>query len=256
MLGHHPILLALALACVGALVGWGTGAFSVFIEKAQKLAESEADEREAFEKEVEELKAKDAEKGKKRSHYPEWFVESYGWTRLEKIASPAATAVAFGLAAYFSIDNVVLLILKLLWIAVLIHIALFDIKHRLVLNVVSYPAIVLALALSFITPTLLFPMALAGGALLSFFFLVPALAAKGSVGFGDVKLAFFIGAITGFWIQPTVFGAVTALFWGVLLGGVASAVLLVVRRKGGKDTLAYAPYLCLGAVIALLVTQY
>jgi leader peptidase (prepilin peptidase) / N-methyltransferase len=62
------------------------------------------------------------------------------------------------------------------------------------------------------------------------------------MGMGDVKLAGVIGLMTGY---PVV---VTALVAGIVLGGVAAAVLLIARRVGRKTPIAYAPYLALGAL--------
>ncbi|HNS51333.1 MAG TPA: A24 family peptidase [Anaerolineae bacterium] len=72
-------------------------------------------------------------------------------------------------------------------------------------------------------------------------FLLIALVRRGAMGAGDVKLAAVLGAALGF---PDV---VTALLWGVLAGGLAALALLVTRRAGRKDYMAYGPYLALGA---------
>ncbi len=86
----------------------------------------------------------------------------------------------------------------------------------------------------------------AAGAALGFgVFLLAALARPGGMGMGDVKLAGVIGLITGLG------GAALALTVGILAGGVAAAALLVGRRAGRRATMAYAPYLALGAWIAL-----
>jgi leader peptidase (prepilin peptidase)/N-methyltransferase len=37
-----------------------------------------------------------------------------------------------------------------------------------------------------------------------------------------------------------------ASFWGVVAGGVAALILLVTRRVGRKDFIAYGPYLAFG----------
>jgi prepilin signal peptidase PulO-like enzyme (type II secretory pathway) len=78
-----------------------------------------------------------------------------------------------------------------------------------------------------------------GGAL----FLLVAWLGRGAMGGGDVKLAVALGAILGF---PLV---IPGLLCGVLAGGLAALTLLLARRAGRKDTMAYAPYLALGAWI-------
>ena len=68
-----------------------------------------------------------------------------------------------------------------------------------------------------------------------------------AMGLGDVKLAVFVGLIVGF---P---GTFNALLYGILLAGFISILLIAVRVKGLKDTIAYGPYLCAGALIQLFV---
>lgn len=80
---------------------------------------------------------------------------------------------------------------------------------------------------------------LVGGGL---FFLL-ALLGRGALGAGDVKLAATVGALLGY---PLVFAGLVS---GALAGGVAALVLLATRRAGRKDTMAYGPYLALGAWI-------
>ncbi|HHX44228.1 MAG TPA: prepilin peptidase [Chloroflexi bacterium] len=71
-------------------------------------------------------------------------------------------------------------------------------------------------------------------------FVLLALLRRGAMGAGDVKLAAAVGWLVGFPL------ALTALFWGIIAGGVAALVLLITRRAGRKDTMAYGPYLSLG----------
>ena len=65
------------------------------------------------------------------------------------------------------------------------------------------------------------------------------------MGGGDVKLAGVIGLLLGY---PTVF---TGLLLGIILGGLAAAVLLLFKRITLRSTMAYAPYLASGALIGL-----
>jgi leader peptidase (prepilin peptidase)/N-methyltransferase len=131
--------------------------------------------------------------------------------------------------------------------AFLLAVLVIDLEHRLVLNVMVAPAALLALAASFLpggpSPT----QALLGGILAFAAFFVLALAGRGALGFGDVKLAGVIGLMVGY---PAV---ITALFAGVLLGGAGAAILMVARKATRKTAIAYAPYLVLGALAAILV---
>jgi prepilin signal peptidase PulO-like enzyme (type II secretory pathway) len=132
-----------------------------------------------------------------------------------------------------------------------VQIIFFDFEHRLILDRVLFPSIVLALLLSlFANP---WWAGLATGIGAGLLFLLLALAGSAifkaeALGFGDVKLALFMGLLLG--PLPTV----TALFYGVFLAGVVS-VGIIVWHRSMKGTLAYGPYLAGGALIVLFQLQ-
>ena len=65
------------------------------------------------------------------------------------------------------------------------------------------------------------------------------------MGMGDVKLAGLIGLATGLG------GVLIALSVGILIGGAAAVILLIYHRFDRQATMAYAPYLVMGAWVAL-----
>jgi leader peptidase (prepilin peptidase)/N-methyltransferase len=142
-------------------------------------------------------------------------------------------------------------------IVVLVQVLVFDARHRLILNRVIYPAILLALVGAPWNPLLpgnatvhLYSAGL--GALLAgglFYLLV--LLSRGGIGLGDAKLSFFLGATLGLFPLP---GSpiIRALLYGVGAGGVVAAILLLSRVRSMRDYIPYGPYLCLGAFIELL----
>lgn len=136
----------------------------------------------------------------------------------------------------------------LLWFcfALFLLILVIDLEHRRVLNIVVYPMAFLAVGLSLFRADISPLSALAGGAAGFALFLLLFRLRSGALGAGDVKLAGLIGLLVGF---PAVF---VALFAAIGLGGVAAAFLLLVRRRGRASTMAYAPYLSAGAMVALL----
>ncbi|GFN23293.1 prepilin peptidase [Thermanaeromonas sp. C210] len=71
-----------------------------------------------------------------------------------------------------------------------------------------------------------------------------ALASRGNVGGGDIKLAAVVGLFMGW---PWGLGAVLG---GLFLAGAAGAFLLALRVKGRKDPLPLAPFLSAGALVA------
>jgi leader peptidase (prepilin peptidase)/N-methyltransferase len=128
----------------------------------------------------------------------------------------------------------------------LVAIAVIDLEHRLVPNVLVGSGLVMALGFSTLLSAPRLAAALSGAAVGGGAFLLLALVQRGALGAGDVKLAALIGAMTGF---P---GVIQALTLGILLGGLAAAVLLLTRIRGRKDYIPYAPYLVAGALATLL----
>ena len=123
-----------------------------------------------------------------------------------------------------------------------------DLEHRRVLDVMSGPAALVALALAGSRGLPALGNAALGGLVGFGLFLLAAIISRGKLGVGDIKLAGVIGLAAGY---PHV---VSALFLGIVLGGLASLILLTSRRIGLKSYIAYAPYLCLGALAILFTT--
>ncbi|MDY7079005.1 MAG: A24 family peptidase [Chloroflexota bacterium] len=143
------------------------------------------------------------------------------------------------------------LVLYLLYNTIFVLVFITDIERRLILNVVMYPAILIAFVASFFTPDLTWWSALIGGVIGFVIFLGAALVGNtvfgsGALGGGDVKLAAFIGLITGF---PLV---VEALVFTTLIGAGISLILLITRVRSLHDYIPYGPFLIIGAVITLL----
>jgi leader peptidase (prepilin peptidase)/N-methyltransferase len=73
---------------------------------------------------------------------------------------------------------------------------------------------------------------------------------KGGMGGGDVKLMAEIGFFLGW--QNTIL----TLFSSFILGGMFAFVLLITRKKSMKDSLAFAPFLGIGALVAVFCGHY
>ena len=244
------LLAVLAGAALGLFSAWAT----VAIEAWQKLAETEVEERAEYDQENQAAVAKAEAAGKRPPKFPPWPSESYGWTWKERYLLPIMTGLLFGLFVWHQGANRLSLI-HLFWVVVLVHIVSFDLKHHLVLNVITFPGIVLALALAAVTPGLTVLSALAGGAIDGVLFLMlywlGFIMFRHGLGFGDVKLAALLGAICAFDINQFQFGAMYALVYGVFLGAAGAVLLVITRLRSLRDGVAYAPYLCAGALIVL-----
>jgi len=83
------------------------------------------------------------------------------------------------------------------------------------------------------------------------FFLILVLVSKEKwMGWGDVKLGLFVGAILGY---PLV---ILAIFNSFIIGSVVSIFLMATGRKKRKDVIPFAPFLVAGALIALFFGKY
>jgi len=138
------------------------------------------------------------------------------------------------------------LVLAMVFTSFLIVISVVDLERQIVPNRIVYPAIVLALLATPLTPDHSVLGLLAGGGWGFAILLAIAIAWPGGMGMGDVKLAAFIGLAVG---APTIF---IGLFMSFLLGATVSVGLLLTGIKGRKDRIPFAPFLAAGGLVAML----
>jgi prepilin signal peptidase PulO-like enzyme (type II secretory pathway) len=129
--------------------------------------------------------------------------------------------------------------------AILLAFVATDFERRLLPNRLMYPALILAVTFCWAWPDRTAVSSLGGGlaafgATLLLFFLSP------QFGFGDVKLAAMVGLLSG--IENTL----TALIVGSLAGALVAVAMLITRRAHAKATMAYGPFLALGALVGML----
>ncbi len=156
---------------------------------------------------------------------------------------------------------------NMLYSAILVLVTVTDLEHRVILHVVTLPAILLALLGAFLNPAWATPQrALLGGAVglvgtfgvyllgAAFAWLVGRMRGQPisevAFGFGDVTLNTFIGLIVR---APEI---VFSMVIGFLLGGIAAILVLVVqgllrRRYRLFTAIPYGPFLILGGMTML-----
>lgn len=159
---------------------------------------------------------------------------------------PVLSAVLFAVFAY-GVSPFPVLVVRSVFVLVLVQVIFFDFEHRLILDRVMFPAMALAAIVSlFNNPWWAgLAMGLAAGLLFLLIAVVGAAIFRAeALGFGDVKLALFLGLLLGW---PYVF---QALLYGVLFAAVG-AVIFIVWNRTLKGTIAYGPYLAAGALVML-----
>jgi leader peptidase (prepilin peptidase)/N-methyltransferase len=146
----------------------------------------------------------------------------------------------------------ILLVLACFHAAVLVLVTVIDLEHRLILNKVMYPAMAIAAATSFVWfGPIGWPYVFIGAAIgFGFFWLTAFLGrlmlGRNALGQGDVKLAAYVGLITGF---P---GIITALVITILAGGILSILLLLLRVVNLRSGIPYGPFLVIGGLMTML----
>lgn len=130
-------------------------------------------------------------------------------------------------------------------------ILVIDLEHGLILNKIVYPATTIALLIAifkavFGSDLTIIREALIGGGVGLVLLLLVALIFRGGMGWGDVKMAGLMGVMIGF---P---GILTALLLAIVGGGLVAMVLLIIKVKGRKETIAFGPFLSLAAMVTLL----
>jgi leader peptidase (prepilin peptidase) / N-methyltransferase len=173
------------------------------------------------------------------------------------------TALAFGLL-FWKFGLGLELAALLVYFCILTLIFFIDLEQMLVLNIVTYPAMAIALVFSFFRPdvrtfSIFWPgigveSAVLGGisgfALMALIIIVARIIyGQEALGWGDAKLAALIGLMTGF---PLVFAA---LLMSWILGGVVAIALVALKLKSRKDIIPTATFMAITTMVTLLWGQ-
>ena len=145
-------------------------------------------------------------------------------------------------------------------VSLLVVVAVIDWEHKLILNRIVFPSIVVILMVAPFWNELGVPRTFLGnsgalGSLLNslgsgvgafLLFLGILLAYPQGMGGGDVKLAGLLGLLVGF---P---GILVVIWVAIVAGGLVAISLIVLRKKGRKDAIAFGPFLSLASILVLL----
>ena len=164
------------------------------------------------------------------------------WVELITAATFAGLYLHFGFTATLWVS--------LLYACFTIVIFVIDMEHQIILNNILIAAVAIPVVVSLfhsqvpLAPNLLH--ALIGGVAGFLIFLIVYIVSRGGMGEGDVKLGAFAGLVTGW---PNIIAAVI-MSW--ILGGLVAIGLLLLRRKGRREAIAFGPFLALTTFITFL----
>ena len=131
---------------------------------------------------------------------------------------------------------------------VMLALALIDVDHRVLPNVITIPGAAIGFLLSFLDPRVAWYDSLIGvvaGAGLLYVVAFAYLKARGreGMGMGDVKMMLLVGAFLGWQ------GALMTIFLGSLLGSVVGSGVIIFSRKGWEYALPFGTFLAVAAVL-------
>ena len=155
-----------------------------------------------------------------------------------------ATAILFVLVLYHNLPLLYTLTIS----SLLIVIFVYDLKHYIIPDKIIYPAILVSgiFVWQHTTYNIQYTIYAAIGA--SVFFAAMFFASRGKwMGFGDVKLAFFMGLFLGW---PNI---LVGLFAAFMLGGIIGMGLIVCGKKTMKSQVPFGPFLVTGTFIAMFL---
>ena len=165
------------------------------------------------------------------------------------------------------------LLAMIIYGSILVVIFVIDLENQLVLDVITFPAMIVAFAFSFFRPEVVAVnslgsgtvyhavsqaasnaagqavIVLLGGVLGLIAMSIPFIIYPSGMGMGDIKLAALVGLMTGY---PLI---ILALLLSWISGGVIAGVLLALKIKGRKDPIPAAVFMAVAALVTLLWGQ-
>ena len=167
---------------------------------------------------------------------------------VQYLIAEISTGILF-LLVYIFIGLDISLIYFLIVACLLEMIFIYDLKHSIIPDKLVFSAIgisIVFLAVSFFYEKVpikdhLFSALAASG----FFFIIWAVSKGKWMGFGDVKLALFMGLFLGW---PNI---LTALFFAFIAGAIIGLILIALQKKKIKSEVPFGPFLIAGTFFAL-----
>jgi len=139
------------------------------------------------------------------------------------------------------------LILSFVIITFLVFSAVFDLKYMILPDFSTVILTICAMVILFVeTPDLASLQWKVLSAIISFGFLyfLYLITKKRGMGFGDVKLAFFMGLFLGY---PKV---IVAMYIAFVVGALIGLILMLFKKAGKKSKISFGPFLILGTIVA------
>jgi prepilin signal peptidase PulO-like enzyme (type II secretory pathway) len=166
------------------------------------------------------------------------------------IAPATMTLPNFNLSSLTNFSPWILIGSGWIFSALLIVVFAYDYKYSLIPDQIVIPGTILALLFSLFQPDVAVINSLFGSAMVSGFFALLIFITKGKgMGWGDVKLGFFIGALLGWQIS------LLMLFIAFVSGSLVGIALIIAKKKKWQSQVPFGTFLATSTFICMLWGQ-
>jgi len=151
-------------------------------------------------------------------------------------------------ALFYRYGPDVRIIIPFFFLCALIVSTFIDLKYKIILNVITFPGIVIGFAASFFMPSpgvvdSLTGIVAGGGILISIALVYHFVTGKEGMGVGDIKFLAMIGAFIGWQ------GVLFTLFTASIIGALAGVATMILFSRDSKYALPFGPFLAIGAAL-------
>lgn len=158
----------------------------------------------------------------------------------------ALTGMGFALIAWQS-SSLPEIFSGVVFFSLLLTLALIDLEHKVLPNVLTIPGIVLGLLFALFGWTSSFWLSVIGAGVGFLLMFAIALISRGGMGMGDAKFMAMIGAFLGW---QSVF---YVLFGASLLGSVGGVLYLYITKQDRKTPIPFGPSMAVAALVVYFV---
>jgi len=160
----------------------------------------------------------------------------------------ASTAIGFLYLFSKFQSNIPLLLYTVIIFSILMPIFIIDFEHKIIPDYFTFLGLGIVLVFLFLTDSHLILPDILSGFIPAFLLLAIHLATRGrGMGLGDVKFAILGGMLTGLKLN------IIWLFLAFLTGGVCGIILILSKRAGLKDQIAFGPFLIISIGLTFLL---
>ena len=118
-----------------------------------------------------------------------------------------------------------------------------DLIEGIVPDIIVIPGIITGIIFSIFYGKSSFLQSIYGLLFMAAFFLIIILLTKGGMGWGDLTFGAMIGSFLGFKLS------LITLVLSFIIGAIAGLILIILRKKGRKETIPFGPFLSIAAFI-------